>query len=269
MAISETIPSLGSVPQTSDPANFDARADTLLGTALPAFRDSVNTWAGQANSTATTINANAVAAAASEVAAGISESNAAASAAAADATANATVWVSGEVIAEGDNRYSPTNFLTYRANKALSSGANTVDPSANATDWVSLGASPAAFIQLVNSTSTATATGATTTPFDNTIPQITEGTQFLSVSITPTSATNVLVFDIVMVLESSTSPAYTTLALFVDFKHRMVACSTSAMTFTVRAGTSAAGTLRLNGYNSNSLYNGVCSSSITVSEVAP
>jgi hypothetical protein len=52
------------VPQTSDPANFDARADTLLGTALPAFRDSVNTWAGQANSTATTVNANAVSAAA-------------------------------------------------------------------------------------------------------------------------------------------------------------------------------------------------------------
>lgn len=70
--IDETIPSLGDVPTTADPATFDARADTLLGTALPAFRTAVNVWAGEANAlgadvttkseTATTASATAVSA---------------------------------------------------------------------------------------------------------------------------------------------------------------------------------------------------------------
>jgi hypothetical protein len=47
--ISQTIPSLGSPPLTSDPSNFDARADTLYGTSLPAFIAATNTWATQAN----------------------------------------------------------------------------------------------------------------------------------------------------------------------------------------------------------------------------
>jgi hypothetical protein len=47
--ISQTIPSLGSPPLTSDPANFDTRADTLYGTSLPAFIAATNTWAAQAN----------------------------------------------------------------------------------------------------------------------------------------------------------------------------------------------------------------------------
>jgi len=49
MSITEVIPSLGTVPTTADPASFDARADTLLGTALPAFRDALNIFATQAN----------------------------------------------------------------------------------------------------------------------------------------------------------------------------------------------------------------------------
>jgi hypothetical protein len=47
--ISQTIPSLGSPPLTSDPTNFDTRADTLYGTSLPAFIAATNTWAAQAN----------------------------------------------------------------------------------------------------------------------------------------------------------------------------------------------------------------------------
>lgn len=56
MSITETIPSLGTVPTTAEPASFDTRADTLLGTALPAFRDSINTFAGQANILAASMN---------------------------------------------------------------------------------------------------------------------------------------------------------------------------------------------------------------------
>ena len=74
--ITQSISSLGSVPTTADPATFDSRADTFLGTALPTLRTEINTWAGQANTVASEVNANAVAAAASEVAAELAETNA-------------------------------------------------------------------------------------------------------------------------------------------------------------------------------------------------
>lgn len=121
MAINEEIPSLGSVPQTTDPANFDSRADTLLGTALPAFRDAVNVWADEANALAATVNADAV----------ISAANALAAAAA----GNAVVWVSGGPFVVGDGRYSPITGLSYRC---IVDNTGTTDPSADATNWVAL-----------------------------------------------------------------------------------------------------------------------------------
>ena len=146
-------------------------------------------------------------------------------------------------------------------------------------------------MQVVNSQTTATATGTTTIPFDNTVPQNTEGDQYLSLAVTPTSATNVLMVDVVLVVESSVANTLT-VALFVDaianalaavphnaagafgvttlsFKHRMVAGSISAMTFKVRAGGSSAATTRINGFNSAQLFGGVCASSITITEVVP
>jgi hypothetical protein len=156
--------------------------------------------------------------------------------------------------------------------------------------WAVAGGSQA-FFQSVNSSTGATATGTTVIPFDDTIPQNTEGDQYLSVSITPKSATNVLIVDVVLVLESSVVGHIIT-ALFVDstvdavaafsqrnrnsldeitlnFKHRMVAGSTSAMTFNVRAGSSTAGTIRINGFNGARIFGGVCLSSITIMEVSP
>jgi hypothetical protein len=57
--ITQSISSLGSVPTTADPATFDSRADTFLGTALPTLRTEINTWAGQANAVATEVSASA------------------------------------------------------------------------------------------------------------------------------------------------------------------------------------------------------------------
>lgn len=82
--ITEVIPSLGDVPTTADPASFDSRADTLLGTALPAFRTSANTWATQANVVAGEVNDHRVSSAASAAAAALAETGAEA----ASATAN-------------------------------------------------------------------------------------------------------------------------------------------------------------------------------------
>jgi len=82
--ITEVVPGLGSVPTTADPTTFDSRADTLLGTSLPATVTSINTWAGQVNTVAGEVNANALVAA-----------SGATSASTAIATANfAGVWAS-------------------------------------------------------------------------------------------------------------------------------------------------------------------------------
>jgi hypothetical protein len=144
MAINEVIPSLGTVPQTTDPTNFDTRADSLLGTELPAFRDAANVWAGEANALATTVNGNAVSVAANLVLtnADVVLTNAdvvlaAASAAAADAASNATLWVSGTAYGSGVVTYSPIDLQSYRANTATS---GTTDPSAS-SEWEGLAGS--------------------------------------------------------------------------------------------------------------------------------
>jgi hypothetical protein len=66
--ITQVITSLGDVPSTSDPVNFDSRADTFLGVALPTLRTEINTWAGQANALAGVVNSNKDASAASAAA---------------------------------------------------------------------------------------------------------------------------------------------------------------------------------------------------------
>ena len=56
MAITQIISSLGSVPTTADPATFDTRGDTFLGTTLPGMRTELNTFATQANALAAAMN---------------------------------------------------------------------------------------------------------------------------------------------------------------------------------------------------------------------
>ena len=51
-------------------------------------------------------------------------------------------------------------------------------------------------VQIVNYQNNTMSTGAATIPFDDTIPQINEGTEFMTLSITPSSATNKLKIDI-------------------------------------------------------------------------
>jgi hypothetical protein len=129
-------------------------------------------------------------------------------------------------------------------------------------------------------------------PQDNTIPQNTEGDQYMSLSYTPTSSTNKLQIDVV-IFGSINSNASMNMALFQDsvanalaantsyaaggptntyqqtLKHTMTAGTTSAITFKVRIGPEAAGTLTFNGRNGGQLFGGVASSSITVTEYTP
>jgi len=104
-------------PSKADPVNFSTRADAFLG-ALPTFQ-------AEANALQTDVNAK-------QTQAATSATNAAASEAAAAATADASIWISGTTYAIGDNRFSPTNFLTYRRK---TNGAGTTDPISDSTNW--------------------------------------------------------------------------------------------------------------------------------------
>lgn len=143
-------------------------------------------------------------------------------------------------------------------------------------------------IQHVSTQTGAVATGSTTIPLDDTIPQSTEGDQYMTLAVTPTSATNILVIDVVVNFSTSGGVATGICALFQDatagalaaaptalldnrmvqisFRHKMTAGTTSATTFKVRLGSSAAGTITLNGAASARLLGGVMASSINIYE---
>ena len=156
----------------------------------------------------------------------------------------------------------------------------------NGTAWVGTGK----LLQIVNSQTGAVATGTTTIPFDDTIPQITEGTEFLTLAITPTSATTLLQIDITVSFSYSILNTVT-LALFQDstanalaasceygstatgminssLTYKMTSGTTSATTFRLRMGGETAGTLTLNGFSGARKLGGVYASSINITEYA-
>ena len=138
----------------------------------------------------------------------------------------------------------------------------------------------------------AVASGSTTIPYDNTIPQITEGDQYMSITVTPTNASSMLEITVTAILSCTNPTQNVVAALFrtgvsdalaaaahtqnvgtgvvnLSFKHHMTAGTTSPITFTVRAG-GQAGTCYLNGNNtSGALLGGKYASSITVVEYLP
>lgn len=144
-------------------------------------------------------------------------------------------------------------------------------------------------VQNVHTQTGAVATGTAIIPRDDTIPQISEGTQFLSCAITPTAAANILQVDVVLFASASVTSdivvalfrdsganalavgsSYGSTALgivCVSFRHRVVAGSVSPTTFTVRAGPISAATLTVNGSGGGRYYGNVFSSSITITEI--
>jgi len=146
-------------------------------------------------------------------------------------------------------------------------------------------------LQVVNFQTGAMATGTTLIPLDDTVPQITEGTQFMQLAITPTSSSSRLKIDVVTAL-SYNADAVISVALFRDstanalasnavwssggsirnisvlFSHFMTSGTTSTITFRVRAGGDNPGTLTFNGRSSAPLYGGTLASSMTITEYA-
>ena len=145
--------------------------------------------------------------------------------------------------------------------------------------------------QIVTTSTGAVQTGTTTIPNDDTIPQNTEGNEFITLAITPKSATSTLVIDIKISLSNSVIGLLTA-ALFQDstanalcvsarnsttaltvhdicFQFVMTSGTTSSTTFKLRGGGANAGTTTLNGSDGGRRFGGVLISSMTITEYLP
>lgn len=132
----------------------------------------------------------------------------------------------------------------------------------------------------------------TVMPFDDTIPQNTEGAELVTVSITPKSSSNLLIIHgyikgylaanlsgVGGLFQDSTADAisgacYANVgdnACLVNaiIEHVMVAGTTSSTTFKLRAGPGSAGTMYFNGSSAARRLGGVQHCRITVMEVTP
>lgn len=127
-------------------------------------------------------------------------------------------------------------------------------------------------------------------PYDNTAPpQITEGDEVMTRTITPTNASNLLKIEVVAHVAAAAAQANITVALFVgatanalaamtettagnpyvhciSFTHWMVAGVTTELTFRVRAGEDGTDNGTFNGVGGNQMLGGVAASSITITE---
>jgi len=146
-------------------------------------------------------------------------------------------------------------------------------------------------IQVVNFQTNAMATGTTVIPNDDTIPQITEGNEYMTLAITPTSAANKLKIEITSYLSNSVSnwlisalfqdstanalaavvthKGIATTTEVVSFTHTMTSGTTSSTTFRVRLAGQDAGTTTFNGSGAGRRMGGVAASSITITEYTP
>mgnify|MGYP003149633286 CR=1 FL=1 len=146
-------------------------------------------------------------------------------------------------------------------------------------------------VQQVSVTVTALVSGSTILPYDDTIPQKTEGNEMMTLAITPTNSSNKLKIDVVTYSAVNIIAGIHTCAIFQDttagalaaavhgqsgdnhpanfkFTHHMIADTTSATTFKVRVGGNTSGSLQINGTSGARRMGGVMASSITITEYA-
>jgi len=150
---------------------------------------------------------------------------------------------------------------------------------------------PGELVQSALATLGTVATGTTTVPVDNTIPQNTEGDQYLSQAITPTSAANILDVDaqlfatnaaglggvmIASLYQDTTANAFATSwmniasnggAFYNHLETRLLAGTTSSTTIKLRCGCSASGTTTVNGTGGGQMFGGALNSYLGVREI--
>lgn len=143
-------------------------------------------------------------------------------------------------------------------------------------------------VQTVNIQDGEVATGTTIMPADNTIPQKTEGNEYMILPFTPTDINNVILIE-VNLIEANPSTNVMSVALFQgatanalasvveysagnvlmahSFTHKMIAGTIEEIIFRVRAGLASAGTTTFNGISGGRVHGGVLASSITITEI--
>ena len=144
-------------------------------------------------------------------------------------------------------------------------------------------------VQYVYTSLTTHQTNNTTIPFDDTIPQNTEGTEVLTLAITPTKATVLLKIEYVTIVDFGAYQGFT-VGLFQDTTanalcatcitngaqgctftipliYNMVAGTTSATTFKIRVGSSSGNTWNLNSATLGTrIFGGVAGTTLSITE---
>jgi len=170
--------------------------------------------------------------------------------------------------------------ITAGAGIAVTNGAGSISIAISATNPV---------IQRVYTSTSALIVIDTAMPIDDTIPQITEGEEVLTLAITPTNASNILEIEFTVNCMGQNANANALAALFQDatagalaasrliavtneaggasaiLKHTMVAGTVAATTFRIRMGYSA-NTVNVNGNSGAREFGGVSSTTLTIVE---
>jgi hypothetical protein len=137
------------------------------------------------------------------------------------------------------------------------------------------------------------ATGTGDIPNDDTIPQITEGTEYFTIKMSPTVSTNKLLFLVDIMVSNETGSVPIAVGLFqnsdanalaanqivmtattqypvcLNLSYVMTAGTTAETTFKVRMGSTGSSRLTMNGFNTARKLGGVQRSGITVIEYEP
>lgn len=147
-----------------------------------------------------------------------------------------------------------------------------------------------ALVQEVAATASAVATGNTTIPADDTIPQNTEGTQFITLGITPKATSHRLVIEITATMAVDTASRHIIGAFFQDttanalaagdafvttanglvtfvLRHEMAAGTTSPTTFKFRAGPNNTAIVTFNGQAGGRIFGAIPKAVMTIREI--
>jgi hypothetical protein len=203
----------------------------------------------------------------------------------AGSTSASTFYTNGA--AASSKAYTTIGYLTYESGVATA-GTFTANPSRLQLFNRNSDPLPGQVVQVQRNDTGAVATGTTVIPNDDTIPQNTEGDQYMSQAFTPGSAANAMFIE----TTGYFSPAVAATiggALFQDavanaiavsfvfgnnavpvvasVKKSMLAATTSSITFKLRAGPLGATTITFNGVGGARVFGGVINSFIEAREV--